>query len=120
MQTTMSAAAVATIQVPADATGDVNELTLDQAVALLKEHKFSGNGRFFGVTFIKRGNRKLRKMVCRFSVHKYVRGGHLAYKPEEKGLLSVFDVDTLGYKQVNLWKLLRLRIDGVEYTVRED
>jgi hypothetical protein len=74
------------------------------------------NGAFFSVRFIKK-NKETRYMVCRLGVTKFLKGGKLAYKPEDKGLMVVFDATKRDYRMINLKTLSKLRIDGQSYKV---
>jgi len=76
----------------------------------LIENLTSG-GRFFKVGFVK-ANGEQRQMLCKLGVTKYLKGGE-AYNSE--AMLTVFDVDKLAYRNVNLNTLNYLKC-GTEYT----
>ena len=57
-------------------------------------------GRFFTVTFItKAGN--ARTLLGRTGVRQNLTGQGLAYNPEDRGLIVVYDVQAKGYRMVN-------------------
>ena len=69
------------------------------------------NGRYFGVTFIKK-NGEIRKLNGRLGVKKYLTGvgrNHPAH------LINAFDQQQEGYRYVTKDRILSARIDGEEY-----
>lgn len=74
------------------------------------------SGRIFSVTFIKRSNGAVRKMVCRTGVKSHLSGGELKYDAAEKGLITVFDMQAKAYRSISVESIMSLRIDGVTYT----
>lgn len=74
--------------------------------------------RIFSVRFVKRTNGEVRRMVCRFGVTSYLRGGGRAYEFEDYNLLCVFDIQKKEYRCINLEGLLEAKIEGVKYSVR--
>lgn len=73
-------------------------------------------GHFFSPTFVKK-NGELRKMVCRKGVTKHLKGGELAFNPNAKGLVVVFDVQKNAYRMVNINTLQELNINNATYIV---
>jgi hypothetical protein len=76
----------------------------------------ASSGRFFTVEFIKRTTGELRVMTCRLGVSKGVTGKGMAFDPASKGLLPVYDVQTQGYRMINLSGLRAVRMDGERFT----
>jgi len=72
------------------------------------------SGSFFTAEFIKKDG-TIRKMNCRCNVQKYRKGGTLGYNASEKGLLSVFDMEKLEYRMINLDTLISITFAGVKY-----
>ena len=68
------------------------------------------DGRFFTVIFKKRGDDSIRVMNCRQRVRKYLAGGPAAYNFNEKGLVSVFDMQKMEYRCFPLDALIELRV----------
>lgn len=65
---------------------------------LIKE---TSNKRIFNVTFVKKDG-SIRKMSAMRGVKKGVKGEGLAFNPSEKNLLSVYDMQSKGFRFVNL------------------
>lgn len=57
-------------------------------------------GQFFTVTFIKRSTKELRTMNCRLGVTKHLKGGTKAYNDADHGLLTVFEMNSKGYRSI--------------------
>jgi hypothetical protein len=70
--------------------------------------------KIFSVIFEKKDG-TLREMVCRLGVKKHLKGGELSYDPEEKNYLVVFDMQSEGYRTININTLKRIKLDGVTY-----
>jgi hypothetical protein len=77
--------------------------------------KLVKSGRVFSVTFIKRGDGSTRYMKCRVGVRAYLKGGDMSYRPAEKGLVTVFDMEKCDYRSVPVEGIIRVRIDGIDY-----
>ena len=80
-------------------------------------------GRIFSARFIKADGSE-RLMVCRRGVHKDLKGKGLAYRPEEKGLLGVWDMQKRdprrdnqrgAYRMINLMTLQEVKFKGKIY-----
>ena len=84
-------------------------------LAKAKDIIFSTGGLTFGVKFIKKDGIH-RTMSCRFGVKQHLKGGELKYKPNEYGLLGVYDMNKT-YRMVNLKTLYYLKFADVEYKV---
>lgn len=76
----------------------------------------SSGGHIFSVTFRKRTNGEIRKMVARFGVAKNLKGTGQRFSTAEKGLLTVFDMEKHAYRMINLPDLISARINGQDYT----
>lgn len=69
-------------------------------------------GKFFTVKFHKVDG-SIRKMNCRTGVTKWLRGGKLSYRPEDKpNLRVVFDVAANDYRTINLDKVFYIKAGG--------
>jgi len=90
----------------------MQKLSALEAYAMMTATK----GLIFSVLFEKKDG-EMRKMVCRLSVKKYLKGGELKYKPLEKLLMCVFDMQKQAYRMINLAKLRQLTIGGVTYGI---
>ena len=85
-------------------------------------------GKIFSVVFIKRTNNEVRTMVCRRGVKKGVKGVGHSYKPEEKNLLCVYDMQKIeagsdergAFRMINLESLVSLKFEGVNYVWDKD
>lgn len=72
-------------------------------------------GKFFTVTFVKKdGN--IRTMNCRTNVQKYTNGKGLKFDPIKKDLLPVYDLQSKGYRFINILTIIDLNILGEEIT----
>lgn len=78
---------------------------------LIKE--LAGNT-IFGVTFVKKDG-TIRDMTCRLGVKKYLKGGELGFDIVEKGLLPVYDLQSEGYRMINLNTVTEIRANGQVY-----
>jgi len=72
------------------------------------------NGKFFGVTFIKRTTGESRNLNGRLGVKKYVKGIGLAFSPQEKELIVVYDVKKRGYRMIPEEGIISLRFQKRE------
>lgn len=81
---------------------------------IISEIKKAEN-KFFSVHFIKRTNGEARKMVARFDVKGYLRGGKPAYDFNEKNLLSVFDVQKKAYRSIPFEGIRYAKVRGKEF-----
>ena len=75
------------------------------------------NGRIFTATFIK-GNGEIRVMNCRRGVTKGVKGSPKAINTEALGLITVYDMQSKGFKKLNLQNLTGLKINKQIYKVK--
>ncbi len=78
----------------------------------------STNGKIFSVTFMKKDG-TIRDMTCRLGVTKHLKGGTLRFDPSERGLVTVFDLESKGYRMVNIETLISLNTKGRILKVRD-
>ena len=76
----------------------------------------ASKGKFFSVAFTKK-NGDLREMNCRKGVKKHLKGGELAFDPNSKGLVVVFDAQKQAYRMININTLQSVTIDKATYSV---
>ena len=81
-----------------------------------KKYIYDTNGKIFSAVFTKKDGEK-RTMVCRQGVAKYVKGVGLKFKPEERSLIGVFDMQKEAYRFINLDTLEKIKIKGTEYEI---
>ena len=81
-----------------------------------KRYIYETNGKFFSAVFTKKNGEK-RLMNCRTNVSKYVKGVGLRFKPQDKGLMTVFDLTKGEYRFLNLTTLKSLKIRGKKYHI---
>ena len=81
-----------------------------------KKYIYETNGKFFSAVFTKKNGEK-RLMTCRTNVRKYLKGVGLRFKPQDKGLMTVFDIHKGGYRFINLMTLKSLKIRGKKYHI---
>lgn len=94
---------------------DVKEITSEEAADLILNSK----GSIFTVEFTKKDGTH-RVLNGRKGVKKYLRGGSLAYNPEDKGLIGVYDIQLppgKGYRMLHKDSIVALRINGKNYRV---
>ena len=76
-------------------------------------------GKIFRVEFIKRTTGELRIMYARIGVKKGIKGVGQSFKPFDKGLITVFDMDKGEYRNINLDTVLNIKVMGQEYETKE-
>lgn len=76
-----------------------------------------GDGQIFTVVFVKRTTGELRTMNCRKGVKKGVTGEGLAFDPNEKGLIPVFDMKADGFRMISIEGIREIRAGGERYEV---
>lgn len=77
-----------------------------------------GDTKIFTVEFIKKDG-TLRKMNARLGVKKGVKGVGMAYKPTERNLLPVYDMQKQAFRMVNISTLIKITYDGKEVQLSE-
>jgi len=65
-------------------------------------------GRIFSVIFTKK-NGDERKMLCRLDVKKHLKGGKKSYDAESLNHLTVYSLDSKGYRTINLNTLKQIK-----------
>ena len=87
----------------------------------------NAGGKIFAVKFIKK-NGEERFMVCRRGVKQHkdesgnvvgLKGTGMSYNPEEKRLITVFDLAKKDYRMINELTLRELHMDGIVYAIKE-
>ena len=81
-------------------------------------------GTLVSVTFVKRTNGEVRKMLCRTSVKKGVKGVGLKFNPKNRNLIGVYDFQKVRegadpwkcYRFVPIDAVLSMRVRGKTYT----
>ena len=74
------------------------------------------NGRFVGVDFVKQDG-SVRRLNGRLGVRSYLKGGKNTVETDSRPYLTVFDVQTMGYRTVNLETTCSLRADRHVYSI---
>ena len=93
---------------------DVEVISTERAVELIK----NSGGKTFDVSFRKRtGERELRRMNARLGVKKGVKGVGRKFDPEEKGLISVFEMPKDQFRFISIESIRSLRIGKKKYIV---
>lgn len=77
----------------------------------------TSNGRIFYIEFVKKDG-TLRRMTARRAVKKGVTGKGMSYRPLQKGLMTVYDMDNGEFKQVNLLTTKKLCANGNKYKIK--
>jgi hypothetical protein len=88
-----------------------------QAASMVRDLSYNGNGKIFSVAFIKRSTGESRHMNCRGQVKKGVNGTGLAFDPGEKGLISVYDMQSKGFRFISEESIQMIKANGEEYVV---
>jgi len=70
------------------------------------------SGKVFTVEFIKK-NGELRVMNARLGVKKGTNGQGMKYKPTERGLLPVYDMQNGGFRMINFKTIKSITMEGV-------
>jgi len=81
-------------------------------------------GRFVSVDFVKKNHEK-RRITGRVGVAKHTKGGKLAFSPDEKGMVLIWestkrnrkDEKDKGYRLVTLNRVISVRANGEVYQV---
>ena len=71
------------------------------------------NGQIFSVSFIKKDGTE-RAMNCRLGVKKHLKGGESTTK-HLTNLVTVYSIDSSGYRNINLDTVKQLKISGNVY-----
>jgi hypothetical protein len=76
----------------------------------------NSKGRIFTTTYTKKDN-STRVMNCRIGVQKGVTGEGLKYNPNDYNLIPVYDMQSKGYRMINVDTLQSLVINKETYEV---
>jgi hypothetical protein len=90
----------------------MKKITLENAEKLINQT----NNQFFSVSFVKTGG-TLRHMTCRLGVKKGIKGTGQAFEPKEYELLTVYDLQSKGYRMIRLETLQSVTVDGQTFAV---
>lgn len=82
-----------------------------------KEKILNSKGKIFYCEFHKRSNGENRPMTARLHVKSHLKDGEKSYDPEEKDLITVFDMDKSAYRSINVPGLHELHAEGEEFKV---
>lgn len=91
----------------------MQSITISQALTMIG----GTAGQTFGIEFIKRTTNERRVMSCRLGVRKGVTGVGLAFNPASKGLLGVFDMNSDGFRFVNIEGVQAVTVAGERFAV---
>lgn len=78
----------------------------------------STSGSIFSVTFTKRTTSEERKMLCRTGVKKGVKGIGMAYNPEERDLVVVYDMQKRAFRMIPLEGIKEIKVRGLRYVTQ--
>ena len=92
--------------------GKVKKITKDDAVNKIKD----SNGSIFTVVFKKRTDGQMRLMNCRTGVRQHLKGGQSTIWPIHN-LITVFDMQSKGYRSIPKESITFLKMKGHEYIV---
>ena len=84
--------------------------------ATAKDMIQNSKGKIFTTTYIKKDNSK-RVMNCRLEVKKRVTGEGLNYNPDEYNQIPAYDMQSRGFRMVNVDTLVSLSIANETYEV---
>ena len=71
----------------------------------------TNNGKIFSATFEKKDG-TIRTINCRRNVSKGVKGVGYSFNPMSKGLLSVYDMQSKGFRFIYLETLVEAKVNG--------
>jgi len=78
--------------------------------------EIAGDGKIASADFIKKDG-SLRKMVFRTKVTKGVTGEGMKYNPSDYGLRTVYDMQKLAFRMINLETIISIRAKGELHVV---
>jgi len=91
----------------------MQKITLRTAIDMLNRSE----GRVFTVRFTKRTNGETRTMNCRLGVKKGITGKGRSFDPFSKGLVTVYDMQSKGYRMISCENVMELHIEGNKFKV---
>ncbi len=74
-------------------------------------------GKIFTATFVKKTG-EVRTINCRLGVTKHLRGG-TSTTAHKSNLVTVYDMQSKGYRCINLDSLISVTISGIKYTLSQ-
>ena len=72
--------------------------------------------KIFSATFTKKDG-TTRKMLCKLGVKKHLKGGVKTYDTESLNYLTVYSLDSRGYRTLNLNTLKEIKANGEVYSL---
>lgn len=85
---------------------------------MFDEIKKELGNKIFSVEFFKKDG-TLRKMTCRLGVKKGVTGKGMAYSPNDRQMLTVYDVQKKAFRMVNLNTLIKIKYRGKVLEIKD-
>ena len=83
---------------------------IKQVKKMLQDNNKTGN--IYSVSFQKRTDGSVRKMICRGKVFKGLRGGTLKFNPLERDLVQVYDMRKKGYRLIPCENVISIKAKG--------
>ena len=83
---------------------------IKQVKKMLQDNNKTGN--IYSVSFQKRTDGSIRKMICRGKVFKALRGGTLKFNPLERDLVQVYDMRKKGYRLIPCENVISIKAKG--------
>ena len=83
---------------------------IEQVKKMLQDNNKTGN--IYSVSFQKRTDGSIRKMICRGKVFKALRGGTLKFNPLERDLVQVYDMRKKGYRLIPCENVISIKAKG--------
>lgn len=77
----------------------------------------STDGKIFTATFVKK-NGEVRKMNCRTDVTAHLKGGDKGYDARSKNLETVYDMQSRGYRTINVNTTQEITFGGTRHVFR--
>lgn len=115
LETTVSEAVATTNQSAVAAAPSVEKVVPLHRVQL-QEFLRKLKGRFVGVDFVKQDGSP-RMLNGRLGVHQHLQGGDNKVEAEHRPYLTIFDVQSGGYRTLNLATVSGLRADRTTYAI---
>ena len=81
-----------------------------KVLKMLQDNNKTGN--IYSVSFQKRTDGSIRKMICRGKVFKALRGGTMKFNPLERDLVQVYDMRKKGYRLVPCENVISIKAKG--------
>ena len=81
-----------------------------KVLKMLQDNNKTGN--IYSVSFQKRTDGTIRKMICRGKVVKGLRGGTTKFNPLERDLVQVYDMRKKGYRLIPCENVISIKAKG--------